>query len=80
MTNKQLVKEYEKLQNKASKLTDWFCENNMGDLRPSDMRSIENPSDKVVKYLETLDKLAELKNEAERRYGPRFMSVGSLKA
>ena len=54
MTNKQLVREYEKLQNKASKLTDWFCANDMGNLKPSDMRNMDNPNDKVVKYLEIL--------------------------
>lgn len=78
MTNNQLVKKYEKLQKQSSKLVDWFCSNNMGHLRSSDMRNIKEPCIKVVEYLKILDELSELKNEAERRYGPELRSVRSL--
>lgn len=78
MTNRQLVKKYESLQKQASKLTNWFCDNGMGDLRPSDMRDLKNPCEEVVKYLKILDELFSLKSEAERRYGPELVSVRSL--
>ena len=78
MTNKQLVKKYEKLQKKALKLTDWFCNNKMGDLKVSDMRNMSVPHPNILEYLDILDILSELKNEAERRYGPGFRTVWSL--
>jgi len=78
MTNHQLVRRYENLQNQSSKLVDWFCSNNMGHLRPSDMRSLKNPCNKVIKYLKILDELSNLKEEAERRYGPELKLVRSL--
>lgn len=78
MTNTQLVRRYESLQKQTSKLTDWFCNNGMGDLRPSDMRNLENPCGKVLKYLKILDEISTLKSEAERRYGPDLVSVRGL--
>lgn len=78
MTNRQLVKKYKALQKQATKLVDWFCGNNMGHLRLSDMRVLDNPCSKVIKYLKILDEMDDLKDEAQRRYGPDLKFVEHL--
>lgn len=78
MTNKELVKKYESVQAKSSKLVDWFCLNGMGNLKPSDMRMMSEKPKQVIQYLELLNLLSELKLEAQRRYGPDFNTIRDL--
>lgn len=78
MTNHQLVKRYKALRAQASKLVDWFCGNDMGHLCHSDMLSLDNPCNKVITYLKVLDEMGELKDEAQRRYGPDLKFVEHL--
>ena len=78
MTNHQLVRKYEKLRKQSYKLVDWFCSNNMGHLRPSDLRTIKEPCAKVIKYLKILDELSELRIEAKLRYGPGLINIRRL--
>lgn len=78
MTNKELVKKYESVQAKSSKLVNWFCLNGMGNLKPSDMRMMSEKPKQVIQYLELLNILCELKLEAQRRYGPDFNTIRDL--
>lgn len=78
MTNRQLVKRHEVLSERFSKLVDWFCDNGMGDLKTSDIRRIENPCKEVIRYLNLLDEMSEIQDEARRRYGPEFKTIRQL--
>lgn len=78
MTNHQLMRRYNTLQMRASKLVDWFCDNDMGHLRHSDMLSLNNPCNKIVTYLKLVEEICKLKDEARRRYGPDLKFVENL--
>lgn len=78
MTNRELVKKYEFAQAKSSKLVDWFCLNGMGNLKPSDMRAMNEKPKQVIQYLELLSLMSELKLEAQRRYGSDFNTIRDL--
>lgn len=78
LSNHEIVREYKKLNKKISKLTNFFCENNLGHLTPSNMRDLCNKSKEVLLFLDYLDQSHDLKNEAKRRYGPSLIFIEEL--
>ena len=78
LTNKKLVRHYDSLNKKASKLCDWFVANGFGGVRPSEMRIRRSEHPKFGEYLDILAEMRDLKDEAKRRYGPDFVYVGQL--
>lgn len=77
LTNTQLVRKHERLVKRMNKLTDKFINAGLGHLRPTDMR--ERPDCKLSRqYIKLLDQCANIRIEAESRYGPGLMYVGQL--
>ena len=78
MTNKQLVKLYQRLRTADLKLTRVMIDEGFGHLRGSDMRAdptchrLAPESNRLRSEMDVLD------SEARRRYGPGFIYVGQL--
>lgn len=77
-TNRKLVKRYNKVKANVDKLVDWFCDNEMGHLKPSDMRAMVKKPKQVTQYISFLDELSDLKGEAQSRYGSDLIFVTDL--
>lgn len=85
LSNAELVRRYEKLGAKASRLGNRLIKAGYGSLKPSEMRAL---IDKVpflaeylpiYEYLKNSDERCELRIEAENRYGPGLLNVSQLK-
>lgn len=78
MTNQELIRRYRAAHGKQSALIDPLIAMGFGELRPSDMRSLQNPPLIIQEYLSLLSESSALRMEAETRYGPGLFRVEQL--
>lgn len=78
MTNKALVREYQKTHARIDKLYSQLAETEYRDMTPSQMRELPEKPHKVKVLLKHFDLAYELRSEAERRYGPGLVVVDQL--
>ncbi len=78
MSNSEIKNEYNKLREKSSKHADEMIKAGFGNIRPSDMRANPNKHPLFKKGLEIMDRMGDLRSEAEARYGPGLSSVDQL--
>jgi hypothetical protein len=82
LTDKALVREYQRIHAKIDKALTKLVEQGLGDVKPSDMmrgRDTTYASDKTVReYLALTNYAAEIRYHAETRYGPGLIIVNQL--
>ncbi len=76
MTDRALVKRYESLHARMSKLIDPICDAGFGAIKRSEMRAEMHPL--IAEYLKLGNESQDLFAEARRRYGPDLMFVKQL--
>ncbi len=82
LTDKALVREYQRTRAKIDKALMNLVEQGLGDVKPSDMRRGRDTtyaSNKTVReYLALTNYAAEIRYHAETRYGPGLITVDQL--
>lgn len=82
LTDKALVREYQRTHAKIDKALTKLVEQGLGDVKPSDMmrgRDTTYASNKTVReYLALTNYAAEIRYHAETRYGPGLIIVNQL--
>lgn len=82
LTDKALVREYQRTHAKIDKILTQLVEQGLGDVKPSEMmrgRDTTYANNKTVrKYLALTNYASELRYHAETRYGPGMVTVDQL--
>jgi hypothetical protein len=75
-TDTRIVKRYETLSIRVSKVVEDLVNAGLGDLKPNDMRKLTHPL--CDKYLKLVDEMSDLRSEAQMRFGPGFINIKQL--
>lgn len=79
MTNGMIVKEYEEIGSRESRINDELIKDGFGWVRPSDMRKLPSMHELIPDMLALADRKAALWREATHRYGPGLISISHLR-
>ncbi len=82
LTNKALVREYQRIHAKIDKLLTKLVDQGLGEVKPSEMmrgRDTVYANNKTVReYLALTNYALEIRHHAETRYGPGMITVDQL--